>query len=72
MKLIVDRIESGIAVCEKEDLSHIEILLKDLPFETKEGSVLLQNEDGSFSLDLTEEEARRKRMLEMQKNLLKK
>lgn len=72
MKLIVDRTENGIAILEKEDLSHIEVALTDLPKGTKEGSVVIQNEDGSYSLDLNEEEARRKRMLELQKNLFKK
>lgn len=72
MKLIVDRIENGIAVLEKDDLSVVEVALSALPDGTKEGSVILQNEDGSYNLDLTEEEARRKRLLELQKNLFKK
>ena len=71
MKLIVDRIEEGIAVLEKEDMTHIHINLSDLPENTKEGSVL--SFDGTtYILDSDEEERRRKRILEMQNMILKK
>lgn len=72
MKLIVDRIENDVAVLEKDDLSHININLSDLPEGTKEGSVIILNADGSYKLDLDEEEARKKKMLELQKKLFKK
>ncbi len=72
MKLIVDRIENDAAVCEKEDLSHVNIKLSDLPEGTKEGSVIICNDDGSYRLDPDEETARKKKLLEIQKKLFKK
>lgn len=71
MKFIVDRIEEGIAVLEKEDFTHIHINLSELPEGTKEGSVL--SFDGTtYVPDSDEEERRRKRILEMQNMLFKK
>ena len=58
MKLIVDRIEAGKVVCEKEDGS---LLLIDLP-GAKEGDVLVETENG-FAVDPEETIARRERML---------
>jgi len=72
MKLIVDRIEEGIAVCEKDDLSRINIPLSDLPDGTSEGSVIMKDDNGEYTLDRNQEAERRKRMLELQKNLFKK
>lgn len=71
MKLIVDRIEEGVAVLEKEDMTHIHINLSELPEGTKEGSVLAFD-GASYVLDSDEEEKRRKRILEMQNMLFKK
>jgi len=71
MMLTVDRIEEGIAVLEKEDMTYIRVKLYELPEGTKEGSVL--NFDGAeYTLDAEEEERRRKRMLELQSRLYKK
>ena len=58
MKLIVDRIEAGKVVCEKEDGS---LLLIDLP-GAKEGDVLVETENG-FAVDPEATIARRERML---------
>jgi len=58
MKLIVDRIEGGKVVCEKEDGS---LLLIDLP-GAKEGDVLVETENG-FAVDPEATIARRERML---------
>lgn len=43
MKYIVDRIESGYAVCYDSNKNFIDIPLKDIPFDVAEGS--------SFSFD---------------------
>ena len=69
--LIVDRVEEGIAVLEKENLTHIYVNISELPDGTKEGTVLMF--DGTtYTIDTEEEERRRKRMLELQSRLLKK
>ena len=64
----VDRIENGKAVCEREDMSVVELALPSLPQGTKEGSVL-KVENGIYSLDESEEKRRRKRILELQNML---
>ena len=67
-KLIVDRIVGDIAVLERDDRSHIEVLLSEIAVDIKEGSVLLF--DGvRYSADEASEEARRKRIFEMQQKL---
>ena len=70
-KLIVDRIVDDIAVLEKDDRSHIEVSLSEIACEIKEGSVLLF--DGSeYTADKASEEARRKKLFEMQERLKRK
>ena len=66
--LSVDRISQGIAVCEKEDMSLIEIPLCSLPNDVKEGSIL-SFENGVYKIDKAEEEKRKKRIMMLQ-NLL--
>lgn len=68
MKLTVDRITEGIAVCECEDESFIRIRLDLLPDGTKEGSVLLE-ENGSYTLDTETEANRRAKLFAMQNAL---
>ena len=67
--LIVDRVEEGIAVCERDDGSRLNLKISSLPNETREGSVLLQRDDGSFEAMPDYEQARRKKLFEMQHNL---
>ena len=57
--LIVDRIESGIAVCEVEQGESIEIPLTLLPPEISEGDVLDVDETGECFID-SEATAQRK------------
>ncbi len=40
------------AVCEKEDLTLVNILRSKLPAETKEGDCLVEKDDGSFYIDI--------------------
>lgn len=69
-KLIVDRIENGIAVLEKEDLSYAEIAVSELPVEIKEGCVILF--DGcKYSISPSEEDERRRRIMEKQRKIFK-
>ena len=69
MYISVDRIADGIAVCEKEDMTTVGIPLSELPDGTKEGSVLLLKDDGSYSIDINEESKRKKRILDLQSML---
>lgn len=71
MKFTVDRIEDGIAVLEKEDVTHIEISSDILPEGAKEGSVLIF--DGAhYNLDLNAEEEARDRIIKKQRSIFKK
>ncbi len=71
MKLTVDRIVQGIAVIEKEDMSHFEVSLSDLPHGTKEGTVL-EYDGENYVIDPDEEEERKRRISQKQKLLFKK
>ncbi len=70
MKFIVDRIEEGIAVLEKEDMTHISISVEMLPKGVKAGCILAF--DGvNYIIDAEAEAARKKAMLEKQMLLFK-
>jgi len=60
-RMIVDRIEGSIAVCEQADKTFIDIPLSNLPKGIKEGSVLL-NKNGSWKIDAEEQDERNKRI----------
>lgn len=68
MKYIVDRVEKGFAVCEKENMDIVNISLDILPSAVREGSVLLY-EDGKYCVLSDEEEERRKRILSLQEEI---
>ena len=61
MRLIVDRIEGNLAVCEKSDKSMVDIELKKLPKNVRAGDVLIEKA-GKYEFDLTETEKRKKRV----------
>jgi len=68
MHYIVDRIEGGLAVCEREDGAFEDIPLCQLPKGVRDGSMLVR-EDGAWALDLRAERERRKRLFEKQEGL---
>lgn len=71
MRLTVDRITEGIAVLEKEDMTHIEVSVELLPHGIEEGNIL--NFDGvSYSMDSEAERAARERIISKQRNIFKK
>lgn len=71
MKLTVERIVEGVAVLEKEDLSHIEVEISLLPEGIREGNVLIY--DGSaYSLDEEAEKKQRTRIINKQRSAFKK
>ena len=45
MRIIIDRFEDDMAICEKEDSSIIEIEKHKLPVDAKEGSILIIHND---------------------------
>lgn len=71
MKLTVDRITEGFAVLEKEDMTHIEVPVADLPQNVKEGNVL--DFDGCvYSIDTDTEALLRERIIKKQRSIFKK
>ncbi len=70
-KLIVDRKEEGILILEREDKTFLEIKEAELPFSVNEGNVIIL-EKGEYKLSPSDEEERRKRILEKQRKILKK
>ncbi len=71
MRLVVDRIEDQIVVCEDLETKEIrEIPLRDLPFSVNDGSII-SYQDNKYQKDMTLEEERR-RNLQARFNRLKK
>ncbi len=70
-RLIVDRIEEGFAVLEKEDMSHMTLTLASLDIPLYEGDILLF--DGKkYIKDVQEKQARKDKLLLMQQKLKEK
>lgn len=72
-KLSTDRIEENFAVCQ--DLyteNMINIPLKLLPKNIKEGDILSTKTDGSFFVDKEETNKRRKKIIDLQNRIFKK
>ncbi|MDR4947806.1 DUF3006 domain-containing protein [Neobacillus cucumis] len=68
MRVIVDRFEGDLAVCEKEDKSMIDIPRKELPEEIQVGNVLII-EKGQTRLDQEETQNRKERIDKLAKDL---
>lgn len=69
MKFVIDRIEENISVCQRLDNKEVfEILLEKLPVNTKEGTVIFE-ENGQFVIDKAEEEIIKKRIKEKMNKL---
>ncbi len=60
-KLIIDRIEVGVAVCEDEDGGCLHIPAEKLPAEAKEGDCLIE-ESGIITIDEEGTAQRKERM----------
>ena len=56
--LIIDRFESGFAICEDENGEFSGIDIKEVPQSAKEGSVLTINQEGHLTLN--EEETKKR------------
>ena len=70
-KLTVEQIENGIAKCEKEDGSFIEIEVSSLPDGVKSGDILLY-QNGEYSVLKEQTDEQKKKMLELQSRLFNK
>ena len=67
-KLTVEQIENGIAKCEKEDGTFIEIEVSSLPDGVKSGDILLY-QNGEYSVLKEQTDEQKKKMLELQSRL---
>lgn len=68
-KLTVDRIEGNIAVCIDDNEIIAELYVSDLPFEVREGTIIIVNDDGSFEQNIESEEERREELFTLQESL---
>lgn len=67
MKYIVDRIESGYAVCQTENGSFSDIPLNELP-KVKSGDILIEK-NGRIVVDKSATEEKRKKIISLQNDL---
>ena len=72
MNLIVDRITEGVAICEKPDLSHVEISISKLPQGIEDGTVIIVESDGTYRLDSLRTQKRRNDLFSLQEKLFNK
>ena len=68
MRIIVDRIEGDIAVCELESGEMRDIALADLPVGVHDGSILLF-ENNTYTLDKETEAQRREKLFALQNSI---
>ena len=65
---IIDRFEGKYAVCERDDLKYVNILLKKLPKEIKEGDVM-RFDGKNYIIDTNKTKDRQKEIEELTKDL---
>ena len=70
-RLIVDRIEEGFVILDKEDLCHISLSLLSFGFSVNEGDVLLFDGE-KYAKDDKERDKRRQKLLSIQQKLKEK
>ncbi|MFA6939797.1 MAG: DUF3006 domain-containing protein [Clostridiaceae bacterium] len=68
MKVIIDRFEGKFAVCQKENMSMINIERSKLPEGVKEGDALLVLK-GSISIDKEETDRLKKQIEKLSKDI---
>ena len=68
-KIIIDRFEGDIAVCECEDCSMINIQKSRLPKGVRVGNILLIDENENIKIDVQEELRRKEQILRMQQQI---
>lgn len=67
--MIVDRLEEGFAVCEKEDGSFVNIPLGQIVGAVREGDLLVSLEKGGYQVDEAATKARREKMSKRQRSI---
>ena len=70
-RLVIDRIEGVIAVCEQEDGSMIEMSTADLPSGAKESDILYGDENGNWTIAQEETASRKQALAQRQRHMLK-
>ena len=68
MRIIIDRFEGNYVVCEKEDKTMMDILKTKVPFEAKEGDVLILH-NNMFTIDIDETEKRHRKVEKLTEGL---
>ena len=71
MKLIVDRIEENIVICETEERQMIEIDISSFLEVPKDGDVVKMNYDGMYEILKDETENREKEIQDLFSSLFK-
>ncbi len=67
--MIVDRLEEGFAVCEKEDGSFVNIPLEQIAGAVREGDFLVLLKQGEYRVDEAATKARREKMSKRQRSI---
>lgn len=72
MKLYVDRIEEGYAICEDDELNQYFISIKKAHSSLKEGDVIAIDKKGKILVDEKETNSRKIKIKELQDRLFNK
>ena len=67
--LSVDRIENGVAVCVDDGGKTHGVLLENIIGELREGSIIIPDADGMYSVDESETELRRETNFDLAESL---
>lgn len=71
-KIIIDRFEGDIAVCECDDFSMVNISCTLLPKGVSVGNIIVLNDDGSIINDQETEHSRKEKLFDLYDNLFDK
>ena len=70
MRYIVDRIEGGVAVLERDDLELVDVPLSELPEGVRQHDCL-EEDGGSWRMDLDRTSERKRRIEEKMRRLFR-
>ncbi|MCI1944150.1 DUF3006 domain-containing protein [Clostridium luticellarii] len=69
MRVIIDRFEGPYAVCEKEDMTMMDIKRINLPKNAKEGCVLDISSEGKITINIEETKKRKRKIDSLTKDI---